>query len=338
VPVFFDTVFYLLIPLARSLWKRTRKNYILYITAIGTGASITHTLIPPTPGPLFVAGELHVDLGMMMFVGVLIGIPSAVVAMLSCVAVNHFVQLPMRPYAGESEAMPAEAQEPPLWQSVLPVILPVLLITANTASNALEWKSVIPVTSVLGDPNLALFLAAVAAMAVLARSRRLPLAQLGKVTEDALMSGSVIILITAAGGAFGGMLRVSNIQDVMSAFVGGEHVKAGFAILLIAFGMASVLKLAQGSSTVAMITTSTTMAAMGVNSEMLGFTPAYLAAVIAGGSLVGGWMNDSGFWLISRMSGLTPVETIKSWTIAAAATGFAILCFALLFARLLPMA
>jgi len=338
IPVFFDTVFYLLVPLARSLWRRTRRNYVLYITAIGTGASITHVLVPPTPGPLFVANNLGIDLGMMIMVGLLIGVPSAAVAMLACFVINHFTALPMRPYPGESDTgTTTENHEPPLWQSVLPVVLPVLLISSNTISKAMQWKGVVPFTSVAGDPNLALLIAAVIAMVVLVRTRHVSLAELGKTTEEALMSGSVIILITAAGGAFGAMLRACDIQGTMSKWIHNESSGAGTAILLAGFVMASVLKFAQGSSTVAMITSSTTMAALGVNTRMLGFHPVYLAAVIAGGSLVGGWMNDSGFWVISRMSMLTEVETLKSWTIAAAATGLSIFGFSLLFAHLLPL-
>jgi GntP family gluconate:H+ symporter len=155
--------------------------------------------------------------------------------------------------------------------------------------------------------------------------------------EEALLSGGVIVLITAAGGAFGAMLRACDIQGLMAKWISTEHGGAGFVMLLLAFGMSCVLKLAQGSSTVAMITTATTMSAMGITSQMLGFNLAYLAAVIAGGSIVGGWMNDSGFWVVSRMSGLTEVETLKTFSVAAALTGFGILIITLLFAWLLPL-
>lgn len=338
IPVFFDTVFYLLVPLARSLWRRTRRNYVLYICAIGTGASITHTLVPPTPGPLFIAATLGVDLGLMIMAGLMIGIPSACVAGIACVIINRLNDIPMRPYANEPPDQPPPAQNagPGLFVSVLPVILPVLLISVNTVSKSLKWTSVTACTEVIGNPNLALLLSAFIAMAVLVRTRRLSFKALGQAMEEALMSGAAIVLITAAGGAFGAMLRACDIQGVMADWIHAGQGGAGFAVLLAAFAMSCVLKIAQGSSTVAMITTATTLAAMGVSSQALGFNLVYLAAVIAGGSIVGGWMNDSGFWVVSRMSGLTEVETLKTFSIAAALTGIAVLVFAMLFARLLP--
>ncbi|HOM16751.1 MAG TPA: SLC13 family permease, partial [Thermoguttaceae bacterium] len=96
VPVFFDTVFYLLVPLAYSLWRQTRKNYLLYLTAIAAGGVITHTLVPPTPGPLYMAPCLKIDLGVMILVGVILGIPVAVLAMRVCHLMNRWMPIPMR--------------------------------------------------------------------------------------------------------------------------------------------------------------------------------------------------------------------------------------------------
>ncbi|MDD4786179.1 MAG: SLC13 family permease, partial [Pirellulales bacterium] len=104
IPVFFDTVFYLLVPLARSLWRSTRKNYMLYILSIGTGAAITHTLVPPTPGPLFMAENLGVDLGIVIMVGTLVAAATAIATFPLCALFGRCMDLPMRPYAGEEEA------------------------------------------------------------------------------------------------------------------------------------------------------------------------------------------------------------------------------------------
>jgi len=339
VPVFFDTVFYLLVPLARSLWRRTRKNYVLYITAIGTGGAITHTLVPPTPGPLFMAAELGIDLGMMIMMGTLIALPTAIVGLMICHMINRMMDIPMRPYGGETEPEPLSDDElPGLFVSILPVVLPVILISANTFAKALGAERTAQVTAVLGDPNLALLISAVIAMSVLVRNRGLSLKELGRSTETALMSGGVIILITAGGGAFGAMLREAGVREAVESMVDLEGQSAGTAILCLAFLVASVLKVAQGSSTVSMITTSSMFAAMGVTSGMLGCHPVYLAAAIGCGSLVGSWMNDSGFWIFARMSALTEVETLKGWSTLLVAIGSAGLGFTLLFARLLPLA
>jgi GntP family gluconate:H+ symporter len=336
VPVFFDTVFYLLVPLARSLWGRTRKNYMLYVTAIVAGAAITHTLVPPTPGPLFMANELKVDVGLMMILGLLIGLPTAALGVLVCKMINRRMDIPMRPYAGQAEPEPLDdSQLPGFWISFAPIALPIILISMNTVTKAMGYgKPMSQIAAVLGHRDSALVLAAAVAMFVLVRQRKLSFKELAARCETALMSGGMIILITAAGGAFGAMLREAGIKDLLKELLG---VQGGSVMLLMAFAVAVVMKFAQGSGTVSMITTVSIFAAMGISPEMLGCNPVYLAMAIGSGSLVGDWMNNSGFWIFARMGGFTEIETLKSWTILTAALGVIGLGFTLLFAYLLPM-
>lgn len=423
IPVFFDTVFYLLVPLARSLFKRTQKNYMLYIMAICAGGCITHTLVPPTPGPLFIATQFGVDLGLMILMGIIIGIPTAIVAMFVCKLINRYTNITMRPYSGESELQPIPDNElPPLWLSLLPIVLPVILISANTVANVFagrehinqitpgivstqaetseenaralaeklvnakilsdlgsidklateiqkakirennedaialaqkltsgtvfgDSKNIGPaqksadVTAILGNPNLALFLSAVIAMIMLVWKRKISLKKLTEAVDESLMSGGIIILITAGGGAFGAMLRAAGIKDsIESMFTSGDGgSNAGIMIFIAAFAVTVLLKIAQGSSTVAMMTTASMFAAMGFTTEALGCNFVYLALAIGGGSLVGTWMNDSGFWIVARMGVLTEAETFKSWTIISATCGTTAFLFTLLLSRLLPL-
>ena len=346
IPVFFDTVFYLLVPLARSLWKSTRKNYMLYILAIGAGAAITHTLVPPTPGPLIIAENLGVDLGMMILIGSLVGLATAAVTLPVCLVMNRWLDMPMRPYAGEEEISPLSDEElPPLWLSLAPIVLPVLMISTHTITSQVAkglggsetLTRVTGITGLLGNPNLALLLSAAVAMWILVAYRKLTLTELGKRTETALMSGGVIILITAAGGAFGIALQQAGVKQAILDFVGSNGQDMGLMMLVLGFGVASIMKIAQGSSTVAMIVTSSMIAAMGVTREMLGCHPVYLCTAIGAGSLVGSWMNDSGFWIVSRMSGLTEVETLKAWTVILAIVGCLGFVFSVLLARLMPL-
>jgi GntP family gluconate:H+ symporter len=339
IPVFFDTVFYLLVPLARSLWRRTKKNYMLYVTAIVAGAAITHTLIPPTPGPLFMANELKVDVGLMMMIGLLIGLPASLVGVLVCKIINRLMDIPMRPYAGQEESDPLdESQLPPFWISFAPIALPVILISLNTVTNALGvGKPMSQIAAVLGNRDMALLLAAAVAMFVLVNYQKISLRELAKRAEIALMSGGIIILITAGGGAFGAMLREAGIKDWLSELIGTEGQTVGFVMLMTAFAVAVVMKFAQGSGTVSMITTVSIFAAMGVSPKILGCNSVYLAMTIGSGSLVGDWMNNSGFWIFSRMGGFTEVETLKSWTILTAALGLTGLGFTLLLAYVMPM-
>ena len=339
IPVFFDTVFYLLVPLARSLWRRTQKNYMLYVTAIVAGAGIAHTLIPPTPGPLFMASELKVDVGLMMIIGLLIGLPTSFVGVLVCKIVNRRMDIPMRPYAGQTEPDPLdENQLPPFWISFTPIILPVILISMNTVTKALgAGEPLSQIAAVLGSRDMALLLAAAVAMFVLVYYRKISLKELAGRAETALMSGGIIILITAGGGAFGAMLREAGIKNWLQELIGSEGQTVGLVMLLTAFGVAVVMKFAQGSGTVSMITTVSIFAAMGISPKVLGCNPVYLAMAIGSGSLVGDWMNNSGFWIFSRMGGFTETETLKSWTIVTAALGLIGLGFTILFAYLLPM-
>ena len=336
IPVFFDTVFYLLVPLARSLWSRTRKNYVLYLTAIVAGAAITHTLVPPTPGPLLVAIELKVNIGLMIMMGVLVGLPAAALGVLVCKIINWRMDIPMRPYAGEAEPEPlADDQLPPFWISFAPIALPIILISLDTIIETLKVGGVTAqIAGVVGHRDSALLLAAAVAMFVLVRQRKLSFKELACRSETALMSAGMIILITAAGGAFGAMLREAGIKGVLEGVVGAQ---GGLVILLMAAAVAAVMKFAQGSGTVSMITTVGIFAAMDISPEILGRNPVYLAMAIGSGSLVGDWMNNSGFWIFARMGGLTEVETLKSWTILTAALGVIGLGFTLLLAYLMPM-
>ncbi|NOX54703.1 MAG: gluconate permease [Planctomycetes bacterium] len=338
IPVFFDTVFYLLVPLARSLWRRTRKNYVLYVTAISAGAAITHTLVPPTPGPLFMANELKIDLGLMILMGTLIGLPTALIGLPICRLFDRALDIPMRPYVGEKELEPLPDDElPPLLLSLAPVLLPVVLISANTVAKAVGAIRAVTVTAVIGDPNLALLLSAGIAMYLLVRYRGSSLAELGQATETALMSGGVIILITAGGGAFGAMLREAGIEQVIQEHLNPNSQSTGLLIMVTAFGVASLMKFAQGSGTVSMITTVSMFAAMKISPQVLGCHPVYLAAAIGCGSLVGSWMNDSGFWIYARMGNLTEMESLKTWTILLIVLGLIALVITLVLSRLMPL-
>jgi GntP family gluconate:H+ symporter len=365
MPVFFDTVFYLLVPLARSLYLRTRRNYLLYLMAIATGGAATHTLVPPTPGPLVMAAQLGVDLGLMILIGMAVALPASLAGLAFAGYVNRVMPIPLRELPGTPVTQPLPDEKlPPLGLALLPVVLPVLMITSNTIVSAAakvelrrdalsavagvaatapdhppdgdRWVPLLPQAQLIGDANLALLVAAAAAVGLYWRQRRPSLRQIGTLIEHSLMSGGVIILITAAGGAFGAMLKAAEIGPAIQAQFGATAV-SGLAYLLLGFGVSAVLKIAQGSSTVAMITASAMLATMLASGVDLGFNPVYLALAIGSGSLVGSWMNDSGFWIVAKMGGLTEVETLKSWTpmlCVLAVTGLAVTA---LLAVVLPL-
>tara|TARA_R110002111_G_scaffold262694_1_gene340098 strand:+ start:7992 stop:9386 length:1395 start_codon:yes stop_codon:yes gene_type:complete len=348
VPVFFDTVFYLLIPLARSLYRSTKRNYLMYIMAIAAGGAITHTLVPPTPGPLSMADNLGVDLGKMIFVGILVALPAAFAGICFAMFANRKMNIPMREVAEHKDPVPLEEHElPSLTVSLCPIILPVLMITANTLVGSLLssgvgpqslLEKISPFTSIIGDANFALLVATAISLIILFRQRKLSLLKLGATVETALMSGGVIILITAGGGAFGKMLTVAQIGPAIQAqFSSTDGSASGLSFLFLGFGIAALLKIAQGSSTVAMITTSAMLSSMNVSTALLGFDPVYLATAIGAGSLIGSWMNDSGFWIFCKMSGLTEAEALKSWTPLLLVLGCTSLATTILLSIVWPM-
>jgi gluconate:H+ symporter, GntP family len=253
----------------------------------------------------------------------------------------------MRPYPGEDLDLKVEDKPlPPLLLSLAPVVLPVLLISANTFASALAgpadartpgWEFAVGLTSILGNPSMALLFSAAIGLFMVAKYCKRSLAELAVDTEHALMSGGVVILITAAGGAFGAMLREAGIQQPIQAMMGGESGGAGIGVLFSAAIVASLIKFAQGSGTVSMITTSSMFAAMGFSAVTLGFHPVYLACAIGSGSLIGDWMNNSGFWVFAKMSVLTTEETLKSWTILTASLGVTGLVVTIILSMVLPL-
>jgi GntP family gluconate:H+ symporter len=349
VPVFFDTVFYLLVPLARSMTRRTGKHYLKYALAIAAGGVITHSLVPPTPGPLFMAENLGIDVGVMIVVGALVAMPASFVGMLVAGLLDRRMNIRMRPIGtGESEPEPFDDSElPALSISLLPILLPVVLISANTIVSALTktaakgsyLHNIDDVTAVLGNVNLAMLFATAIAMWMLKSKRKLTLARLSKVVEVSLMSGGIVILITAAGGAFGAMLKAAEVGPAIGSLFTNENTEAtGVVLLILGAVIASVMKIAQGSGTVAMMTASAMIAAMVPSMKSLGYHPAYLATAIGGGSMICSWMNDSGFWIFVKMTGLTEAEGLKSWTVLLTVMGLTAIIVSLILALVLPLA
>lgn len=342
IPVFFDTVFYLLVPLARSLYRTTGKHYLRYVLAIAAGGAITHTLVPPTPGPLLMAANLNIDVGLMILVGAGVALFAAAAGLAFARFIDRRMEIPVRQIGGQPDPEPLDdSQLPSLALSAAPVVLPVVLISSNTVLKlAAESNSALQTaadwSNVIGNANLALLLSTVIALFTVVRQRQLSRLALAELMEVSLMSAGVIILITSAGGAFGAMLKEAQVGAAIETLFAGAG-GAGTVLLLIAFSVAAVLKVAQGSSTVAMITASGMLAGV-ASSQVLGFHPVYLATSIGAGSLVGSWMNDSGFWIVAKMSGMTEVEALKTWTpllIVLAVTG---LLVTLIMSQLLPLA
>lgn len=349
IPVFFDTVFLLLSPLCKAMWMRTRRNYALYFLAVISGGSMSLSLVPPEPGPTAVAKELGVEVGRMMLMGGCVALVAACVGLTYAAWIDRRIQLPVResPQSplSELEAVTSmdESSLPPLWLSALPIVLPVLLIGGISALNMrfkaeqiaalADWqKSAIAGFRWLGDPNVALTISAGAAILLAATSRRQGAAPLKDAIRAALGDGGQILLIIAAGGAFGGALQQTGIGQVIESAVADKR----HFVLPIAFLVTAFVRGAQGSATVAMITVAGMFAGL-ATPEKLGFHPVYLALAIGAGSKPFAWMNDSGFWVIGKMTGMTESETLKTFSVQIAIEGVAAFLTVMVLSRLLPM-
>jgi GntP family gluconate:H+ symporter len=360
IPVFFDTVFYLMIPLGKALAARTGRNYALYVMTIAAGATIAHSLVPPTPGPLAVAEVIgeevnarlpaaeRIDMVAVMIVaGALLGAVAVIPGLVYASWANRRWPIPLRASADlsleelETLSRKDDAALPPLWLSLLPILLPVGLIVGWAALGRI-WDDPAELGSAqrvlralaenLGDKNVALTLSAAVAMGIFIVYAKTDAGRLSAAVQSALSGAGVIILITAAGGAFGGVLKQTGIGwTIQSALSTGA---ASLVVLAAAFLTTSLIRTAQGSATVAMMTSAGVFAGL---AGTLPFHPVYLALAIGFGSKPFAWMNDSGFWVVCKMSGQTEGETLRNHSVVLALMGVSGLVLTIAVAAAFPM-
>ncbi|MEM6473784.1 MAG: GntP family permease [Planctomycetota bacterium] len=340
IPVFFDTVFYLMLPIARSLRQIVGKNYVLFLLAILAGGSIAHSLVPPTPGPLQVAELLSIDVGVMLLAGLGIGSVSSVVSLAAARGINYFVDVPLRETDDAANPSPAtepsDVSQPGLFVSVVPILVPVILITAASLTKLfvtqqrLEPSILTELIIWFGNKNIAIGCGLVLCIPLI---RWITPSKRRGLVNASLASAGNIILITAAGGAFGRMLYHAGIADAVESLV---DARSGLILLPIAFLVTTAIRTLQGSATVAMITSAGVLQGLALSGE-LPFHPVYLALAIGAGSKPISWMTDSAFWIITRMTGMTETEGLKVISTMSIALGFSALSVTVLAAWVFPL-
>lgn len=329
IPVFFDTVFFLLIPLGITLARKTGKDFVLYVVVIAGGAAITHSIVPPTPGPLIMADTLDIPLGTVILAGLVTGFIPAAAAYGTAKWLNRRIRIPIRVTLGQTTSIHTP---PGLVLSLLPVVVPLLMIglasTVDMITGHLPgW------IAFQGNKNIAMAAGAIIALILWGRSKKLGLKDLADAIGKPLEVAGVIILITSAGGAYGAMIRHSGIGNAITLVTEGFNVH----YIILAWMIAAVMKIAQGSGTVSMITSAAIMAALlGGQEVQLPYHPVYILLAIGFGSMFISWMNDSGFWVVVRMSGFTEKEGLQTWTFVLAVMGVTGLIQVLLLAWLFP--
>ena len=349
IPVFFDTVFFLLIPIARAMAVRTGGKYIFYVMAMAGAGAITHSMVPPTPGPLIIADGLGLDMGDALIAGL---IASVLPACLVLYLANFFARkydFPMREVAGstrknlESVVEKPDSELPSVYLSFLPIALPVILISGVSLIkvSALQDHNLFSVLVFMGEPNVAMTLAALSSVYILVQQSKKANPQckektasfLSKELQEPLSTAGMIILITGAGGAYGGMIRLSGVGQSI------EHLASEFNIsyVLLAWSVTALIRVAQGSATVAMITGVGLMSAILGDGGSLPYDLLYIFLAIGFGSITLSWMNDSGFWVVQRLSGFTENEMLKTWSILLTAISLMGLLICLTGSILMPL-
>jgi gluconate:H+ symporter, GntP family len=343
IPIFFETYFMLLMPLAQALHLRTRRNYMLYVLAICCGGTITHSLVAPHPGPLAMAENLHLDIGQTIIAGILAGLLPATFAWWLAQKIARRVNAPMRDTAGASRAeldaiiARPESELPSLGASLLPILLPLVLIGSVSVLQMLGGRAAFPAffpwIEFFGERHVALMLGAVGAMSLLMRQRGITMARVTELIGPQFAIAGVIILVASAGGAFGKMLEHAGVGDVVKA----SAAKWSINLVFLAWAVSALIRVAQGSATVAMTTASAIMWPL-ISAGGLPYHPMYIFLAIGFGSKMISWMNDGGFWTVSKVSGFTESETLRSWTILVTAGSLAGLAQCLVLSRILPFA
>ncbi|MGH3357812.1 MAG: GntP family permease, partial [Nocardioidaceae bacterium] len=360
IPVFCDSGYVIMNPLARSIARRKRAGYVTLALALGCGMTLTHHMVPPTPGPLGVAGILGADLGGVIIVGLIFSVLLLPIVILYATIMGPKLEDEMLPevheavygharvasgdtttigsggagtYSDDEETpveddptaalgTPPEGAKPHKIGAVLaslPLLVPILLIVVNTVATAIEQNAqgvvgdetayepstFVSALAFIGNPVVALLIGLILAVYVLL-PRWTTSNQVAGWLSEAAASAGLILLITGAGGGLGQVLRDSGVGDALAVTIADLSLPG----ILVPFLIASLVRVAQGSGTVAMITAASVTAPLITG---LGLSPLAATLACCSGSMVFSYFNDSYFWVVTRFTGLDGIAALKGW-------------------------
>ena len=301
IPIFCDSGFIILAPIAKAISRATKKSVISLGAALAAGLVITHSLVPPTPGPLGVAGIYGIDVGKFILIGFVLAIPMT----LACTAYAR--------YKLEAENIPGTVE------SFFPILVPILLILIATVTSAMKLKEgYMQIFQFIGSPICAVGIGLV--LAILTLGRSLTREQILKEMEKGMASAGIIMLVTGGGGALGQIIKDSGLGSYIAQGLAGS----GLPIVILPFVIATLIRFIQGSGTVAMTTAASITAAIVAES---GGNPYMAALACCVGSLFFSYFNDSYFWVVNRTLGVSDTkDQIRTYSITSTiawAVGFA---------------
>ena len=318
IPVFFDAGLIILIPLAFSLAKRTKKSSLFYAIPLLAGLAVGHAFIPPTPGPVLVATMLNVELGWVILVGVCCGFFAMIVAgpVWGAICGKKFY-VPVPDQIANQEDID-ESKLPSFASVVTIIMIPLVLIILKSVAGVVPaLAGVAPLFNFLGQPFAALLIATLAAMFILGTRHGYTMPELEKILTKSLEPTGLILLVTACGGVLRYILQYSGLGEI----IGNAVASINLPIVIVAFLVAALVRICVGSATVAMTMAAGIVAAMPEIASLSPMNLACVVAAVAGGATVCSHFNDSGFWLVRSLIGLDEKTTLKTWTIMETLVG-----------------
>lgn len=320
IPIFCDSGFVILSPIAKAISRKTKKSVVTLGIPLAAGLVITHSLVPPTPGPVGVAGLFNVSVGSIILWGIVMAIPMTIAAVIYARYLGKKIyQIPTED--GEDWIRPAYQEPvydsiednsgkelPSTFMSFAPIIIPIILILINTVLTAMKAEgAAVNALVFLGTPVIAVAIGLIVAIYGLAgkysRTETIDLMERG------IKSAGIIILVTGGGGALGMVLRDSGAGD----YIAQSIAKTSLPAILLPFVISSLIRLVQGSGTVAMITSASITAPI---LATLNVNPVFAALAACTGSLVYSYFNDSYYWVVNRMLGIKEAkEQMRVWSI-----------------------
>jgi GntP family gluconate:H+ symporter len=320
IPVFCDSAFIVLAPLAKALSKQMKATLAVAAIALSLGLYVTHSLIPPTPGPVAAAGILKADLGMVILLGLPVSLMGLIAGWLFSVKIASGTMIEPDEVAEEKQTK-AEAG-PSLIKSLLPIFVPIFLIIAKSIGelpfHPFGESNFSTFISFIGQPTVALMIGVFLSFLLPKKLTKEMISTSGWLGQG-IVAAATIIIVTGCGGAFGKVLQESGIAEVIESNLSGARTLGIFLPVLIA----AALKIAQGSGTVAIITSASLMAPLVVS---LGFDTsiarALVVVAIGSGSMIASHANDSYFWVVTQMSNMNVNQGYKLQTAGTLWTGF----------------
>ncbi len=333
IPVFLDVGFIILVPIIYALSRDTKRSLLYYAIPLLAGLAVTHSFIPPTPGPVAVADIINAQLGWVIFLGIILGFPTAVIAgpiWGKYISKKIYLEPPFEYQKPAQEVDPENY--PPFRMIAIIISIPLLLILVNTFTGLAVSKEVVPKSIItdalefIGHPFSALIIATLVASYFLGIKRGMSKQKILDLSTKALGPAGIIILITGAGGVLKQVLVDSGIGQIMAESMANSALPP----ILLAWLLAAVVRVTQGSATVAMITAAGIIAPVisefGLNDPQR----ALVVIAIASGATLLSHVNDSGFWLVGKYLGMNEKQTLQTWTVMETIIAVCGLAFTLL--------